>query len=53
MESIIRKEGRNIRAESTEEEAMLSIEGKVILNSVRELAVDSMVNTACCTSAKI
>ena len=53
MESVLRKEGRNIRVESAEEEPMLSIEGKVILNSMRELAVDSMVKTACCTSSKI
>lgn len=50
--SVLRKEGINIRVESTEG-AMLSIEGKVILYSMRELVDDSMVETTCCTSAKI
>lgn len=49
--SVLRKESINIRVESTEE-AMLSMEGKVILKSMRELADDSMVKTTCCTSAK-
>ena len=49
---MLRKESINIRVESTEE-AVLRMEGKVILNSMRALVDDSMVETTYCPSAKI